>query len=192
MTDRGPGHNTPPDSSATSPKPSTPSSANGSKIISLKGVSADDRVWVALGGGRFCLDALTRREFGDHDPVCTLSWTNADMPPHMNAAQLAVLLRVVNQHSKVYKLGSNSCYWYAYTVAEVIRRHFGAVQTECARFSDRGKYRGVKPNLEDAVEDVFALYKDAWTAVVQEAEQRAVSCIDSLPKGFTHLSRIGG
>jgi len=145
---------------------------------SLMAVTADDRVWVAHGGRRTYLDFLTFHEFGDHNLVCTLFWPNPDLPPHMTAVQLEVLLRVVNQHSKMYKLSSNSCYWYAYTVAEVIYRHFRAMQTECDLFRDRGTYIGLKLNLEDAVNAVIVSYEDAWTAVVQEAEQRAVSGVD--------------
>ena len=191
MTDRGPKDCVPPPSSATSSKLSILSNGNSSKIISSKPVTANDRVCVPRDGGRAFLDALVFQEHGIHNIVCTLSWPNANSP-RMSAAQLAVLLRTVNKHNGFYKLDSHSCYWYAYTVAEVIRRQFQPVQTEGAVFGDRGKYFCLKPSLEDSVNAVIASYDEAWTALVQRAEDKKVSRMNLSPKNmFTHLNMIG-
>jgi hypothetical protein len=96
----------------------------------------------------------------------------------MSVAQFAVLLRAIHDHSKQYIADSNSCYWHAFTVVEVIHSKFSAVQTNGTAFSERGVYKKWKPDLEDAVQTVSKLYDAAWEKCAARAQERAVSSVD--------------
>ena len=65
------------------------------------------------------------------------------------------------------------------------------MQTEGPVFSDRGKYLCLKPNLEDSVNAVIAAYDEAWTALVQQVEDKKVSRINLSPNIFTYSNQIG-
>jgi hypothetical protein len=96
----------------------------------------------------------------------------------MSVAQLAVLLRAIHDHSKQYLANSNSCYWYAFTVVEVICSKFSAVQTNGTAFSERGVYKKWKPDIENAIGTVSLLYDAAWGKCTERAQKRAVSPVD--------------
>jgi hypothetical protein len=84
-------------------------------------VDADDRVRVPQNGLKANLEVFVLGEFGRHNEVCTLHWPHENSPPQMSAAQLAALLSAVHAYNDQYAANGNSCYWYAYTVMEVIQ-----------------------------------------------------------------------
>jgi hypothetical protein len=176
-TDRGPSKNN--NASSSLPSALPPSSrGNSCKVISFRPVPADDSVWVPQAGSKACLDLYTFSTHGEHNEICTLTWQDENLEPKMSVAQLAVLLRAIHGHSKQYIADSNSCYWHAFTVVEVIRGKFSAVQTNGTAFSERGMYKRWKPDLEDAVQTVSQLYDAAWEKCVVQAQERAVSSVD--------------
>jgi hypothetical protein len=117
---------------------------------------------------------------GKHNEISALTWPHGTSQPKMTVAQLAVLLRAIHDHSKNYTANSNSCYWYAFTVVEVIRGKFPAVQTNGPAFAERGEYMKWKPDLENAVQTVSLLYDAAWKKCAEQAQERAVSSVGLL------------
>jgi|SRR5882724_7959017 len=162
--------------SSSSPLPSIAPIATSSKIASGRRVPADDNVWVPEKGGEATLCKWVFHEHGKYRIVSQLTW--ADSQPTMSAAQLSILLRAIHEHSQFYHAKSNSCYWFAFTIMEVIRGKFPGIHTEGPAFKDRGEYLGWSADLEDAVATVSGLYDAAWVECAGQAQRRAVSYID--------------
>jgi hypothetical protein len=76
----------------------------------------------------------------------------------MSLAQLAVLLQTFNKHSAHYNPLTYQCYWYAYTIWEVLRIEFGGIVTENKLQDRRGKYKRVNVRREDSVEAIIEMY----------------------------------
>ena len=177
VTDRGPTKT----NRASPPLPSTPptpSRGSGSMASLFAIVDADDRVRVPENGLKANLELFALSEFGRHNEVCTLHWPRENSPPQMSAAQLAVLLSAVHAYNDQYAANGNSCYWYAYTVMEVIRTKFVAVQTEGSAFAERSMFARKKMDVEGDVEAVSKLYDTEWAKCSEQAQQRAVSSVN--------------
>jgi len=110
-------------------------------------------------------ELFTLSEFGQHNEVCTLHWPHDSSLSPMSAAQLAVLLSAVHAYNDQYAANGDSCYWYVYTVMEVIRSKFVAVQMEgrlASAFSERSMFARKKMDVEGNVEAVRKLYDTKW------------------------------
>jgi len=153
----------------------SPMDSSSNLPLSLTDVRANDLVFVP-GTRRYQpLDRYKKQLKEKHDILCTVTLTTP-----MSLAQLAVLLKAVNQHSVDYDLWTYQCYWYAYTVWEVLRTQYGGTVTENKLQDKRGKYMGVKIRREDSVEAISEAYRKAWqefcdeeTRVKQQAEDAA-------------------
>ena len=135
----------------SSPLPSiwpTPSRGSGSMSSLFTIVDADDRVRVPQNGLKANLELFTLSKFGRHNEVCMLHLEHAYSTPQMSVAQLAVLLSAIHAYNEWYAANSNSCYWYAYTVMEVICTKFVAVQLEGSAFSWRSMFVRKKMDVE--------------------------------------------
>jgi hypothetical protein len=162
ITERGP------DSDSGSSELSLASSSNhslSSRSQEERRVQADDRVVVY----ERCpsLASVQRRLRGDYIILCTVTPTKS-----MTLAQLAILLKVVSNHSVEYDL-KYQCYWYAYTVWEVIRTHFDGTVTNDELEHKRGKYLGKVVRKEDSVGEVTTAFDSEWrTYCDQENKER--------------------
>jgi len=96
----------------------------------------------------------------------------------MSAAQLATLLSAVHAYNDQYAANGNSCYWYTYTVMEVIRTKFVAVQTEGSAFAERSMFARKKMGVEGDVEAVSKLYDTEWAKCAEQAQKRVVSTVN--------------
>jgi hypothetical protein len=90
----------------------------------------------------------------------------------MSLAQLTVLLKAVSEHSVHYDLLKYQCYWYAYTIWEVVRTHFRGAVTENGMQNRRGKYKGVKIRREDSVAAATETYSLAWQMLCGEETRK--------------------
>jgi hypothetical protein len=156
VTDRGPGRD------EETRNVSADSSAN--LLLTSKDVWANDRIRVPGTTDSHSLESYKKfLKKNQYDALCTVTLS---LP--MSVAQLAVLLRAVYRHSVQYNLRKYQCYWYAYTVWEILRREYGG-QVSQNKFEDRrGKYMGVKIMREDSVEAITEAYKKEWKAFCDE------------------------
>jgi hypothetical protein len=95
---------------------------------------------------------------------------------HLKCLLLAILLSAVHAYNDQYAANGNSCYWYVYTVMEVIRTKFVAVQTEGSAFSERFMF-AKKMNGEGDVDAVRKLYDTEWAKCIEQARHREVSSV---------------
>ncbi|KIM81638.1 hypothetical protein PILCRDRAFT_498291 [Piloderma croceum F 1598] len=162
VTDRGP------DPDEMEARRNEPSSMSLSPVVSSAKLSsgdvwANDKVFIP-GTRRFqSLDRYKKHLGEQYDSLCTVT-LNAPM----SLAQLAVLLQAVYQHSVHYQLLTYQCYWYAYTVWEILRKEFGGAVSQNKLEDKRGKYMGVNIRREDSVEAITNAYKSAWVAFCNE------------------------
>jgi hypothetical protein len=139
----------------------SPSPAGSAADVSLSSgdVRANDRIFIP-GTRQFqSIERYKKKMSEEYDALCTVTLSTA-----MSLAQLAVLLKAVNQHSVHYKLLTYQCYWHAYTVWEILRKEFGGDVTQNKLQDRRGKYMGVNIRREDSVEAIIDAYRSAWTA----------------------------
>jgi hypothetical protein len=136
-------------------------------------VSANDRVHVPRQGLRAAFELLLN-DIGHFDVIAELRWpANLIAPSAMSAGQLSVLLLTIHDHRDLYTIDGNSCYWYAFTVMEVIRLKFGAQETRGPAFKDRSKAL-TKMNVGTAadIEEVGLLYDTNWADCMEKARKR--------------------
>lgn len=93
----------------------------------------------------------------NYDALCTVTPTKP-----MSLAELAILMTVVNNHAISYHLLKYQCYWYTYTVWEVIRTHFGGEVTGNTEENRRGKYMGVPITRGDSVAAITETFETEW------------------------------
>lgn len=168
-------------STGPSPNPSSASLPQSGAII-----HAVDRVVVYGTRTNQSLESYRRRLRKNYDALCTVTPT---IP--MSLAQLAILMKVVNDHSVEYDI-KYQCYWYAYTVWETIRTHFKGNVTENALEGKRGKYMGVRFRREDSVEAITENFETEWNAhckdeivdenTVQQAIREVICLCLSMPE----------
>jgi hypothetical protein len=125
-------------------------------------VRANDRIFIP-GTGAPSLDRFQKQLSKRYDALCTMTLVKP-----MSLAQLAVLLQTFNQHSAHYNPLTYQCYWYAYTVWEVVRLEFGGIVTENKLQDRRGKYKRVNVRHQDSVEAIIEMYTNAWRALCEE------------------------
>jgi hypothetical protein len=142
------------------------SPSSSSQLLPWSGgnVRANDRVFIPGTRHYQSLDRY-RKSLRDknYEVLGTVTLTKS-----MSVAELAILLRVVNEHSIHYDLLKYQCYWYAYTVWEVMRTHFGGVVVDNALISKRGKYMGITIRREDSVGAITRSFKSAWKELCEE------------------------
>jgi hypothetical protein len=168
VTDRGPNRSDMATRSSQNP-PISPSFAGPSSNFSPSSpeVRANDRIFVPGSEKYQPLDRYQKHLKETYNALCTVTPTSP-----MSLAQLTILLKAVGEHSVHYDLLKYQCYWYAYTVWEVVRTHFRGVVTENRLQGRRGKYKGVKIRREDSVEAATEIYSLAWNMLCEE-ETRA-------------------
>lgn len=83
----------------------------------------------------------------------------------MTLAQLAVLLNTIHRISDQYNALQYNCYWYTYTLREVIKQEFNCfiLSDEC--MSKRGLWGNINLMKEDLVDQVILDYNTAWGKV---------------------------
>jgi hypothetical protein len=117
--------------------------------------------WIFIPGtGAPSLERYHRRLSQTYDTLCTMTLL---MP--LSLAQLAVLLKTVNLHSVPF---TYQCYWYPYTIWEVLRREFGGFVTENKLQDKRGQYKGFNVRHENSVEGITDIYIRAWRTLCEE------------------------
>jgi hypothetical protein len=80
----------------------------------------------------------------------------------MSLAELAILLNTINEHSIHNDLYTYQCYWYAYTVWEILRTQFRGDVME-SEMQDKGRiYMGVNIRREDSMERIVHEYRCTW------------------------------
>jgi len=191
VTERGPD---PDDMSAKRRQNSSmlpsPMGSSSNLPLSLTDVRANDLIFVP-GTRRYQpLDSYKKQLKEKHDILCTVTLTTP-----MSLAQLAVLLKAVNQHSVDYDLWTYQCYWYAYTIWEVLRTQYGGTVTENKLQDRRGKYMGVKIRREDSVEAINEKYGKAWQTFCDEetrARQRAEEAARQLAQEAIQQAEVRG
>jgi hypothetical protein len=176
-TDRGPD----PDEMETrrNEHPSISPSADLSTDISLSSskVPADDRIFVP-GTQQFRSLERHKKLLGQKfDALCTIT-----LRAPMSLAQLAVLLKAVHQHSVDYDTLTYQCYWYAYTVWEIMRKEFDGDVSQNRLQDKRGKYMGVNIRREDSVEAITAAYESAWEVFCKEEKKERQKAEDDIRK----------
>ncbi|KAG2063094.1 hypothetical protein BDR04DRAFT_1199581 [Suillus decipiens] len=104
------------------------------------------------------------RTYGEFVRLTELQFTSARPSAH----QLSVLLSVIHQHSRAYKVRQYQCYWYAHTVWEVLKR----ISPDCFETEEsavRSSYRGLTIDKADSVDEIYNKYGKEWACVEQEA-----------------------
>jgi hypothetical protein len=164
VTDRGPNQSDMATRSGKNP-PLSPSSACPPATFSPSSpeVRANDRIFVPGWEKYQPVDIYERKLKEEYNALCTVTPTRP-----MSLAQLAILLKAVSKHSVHYDLLKYQCYWYAYTVWEVVRTYFSGAVTDDGLQRRRGKYKGVKIRREDSVEAATEMYGRAWTMLCEE------------------------
>ena len=176
VTDRGPTKNHGRSSSfplLSIPPTSSPHPSSGGSMI--RTVSADDCVWVPYKGLKKAFDSLVLKKMGGSNVVSELYWPSNEISlPAMSVMQLAVLLRTIHDHRDQYAANSHSCYWYAFTVMEVIRLKFGAHEEKGPAFGDRSRFLGKKMDVDDDTNAVSTLYDVRWADWMKKVKKREV------------------
>jgi hypothetical protein len=162
VTDRGPHR----DESTLQRENSSPSS---SPVVSAHNVSppsqnvrANDRIFIP-GTHAPTLDRYKKDMHPEYAPL----WTVTLSTP-MALAQLAILLKTVNDHSIHYDLRKHQCYWYAYTVWEILHTQFGGDVAETEVESRRERYIDINVRREDSVAAITEEYRSAWQVFCEE------------------------
>jgi hypothetical protein len=189
VTDRGPD---PDEMEARRKEPSSmslsPMGSSANLSLSSGDVWANDRIFIP-GTRRFqSLDCYKKHLGEKYDLLCTVT-LNAPM----SLAQLAVLLQAVYRHSVHYQLLTYQCYWYAYTVWEILRKEFRGEVSQNKLEDKRGKYMGVNIRREDSVEAITDAYKSAWMAFCDEEtrlRQQAEEVIRQVGALCSYFSRL--
>jgi hypothetical protein len=128
-------------------------------------VRANDQIFIP-GTGAPSLKRYKRQLSQRYNALCTMTLTTA-----MSLAQLAVLLQAVNLHSVYYNPLKYQCYWYAYTIWEVLCMEFGGIVAENRLQDKQGKYMGFNIACEDSVEAITGIYTCAWQKLCEEEIQ---------------------
>ncbi|KAG2093731.1 uncharacterized protein F5147DRAFT_720590, partial [Suillus discolor] len=100
--------------------------------------------------------------------LCTLDFSPLACP---SAAQVSILLSVVNQHAPYYDLYENQCYWSSFTVWETLKQLFpNCIETRSALVDQRSHYHGFAIRIADSVEVVCRDYDARWRDIENEEE----------------------
>ena len=162
ITDRGP-HTDKDTLQRENPSLSASPAASSSNFFpSSPNVRANDRIFIP-GNRAPSLDRYKKDILTEYVPLCTVTLLTP-----MSLAQLAILLKTINNHSIHYDLWAYQCYWYAYTAWEILRTQFGGSVTETEMQSRRGKYMGMNIRREDSVAAITEEYRSAWQAFCEE------------------------
>jgi hypothetical protein len=81
----------------------------------------------------------------------------------MSLPQLAVLLSTICNISTKYNPLQCNCYWYNYTLGEVILHDFAVLVSSNTKVAKRGKFMKQNFMLVDSVEEVRHNFHQAWT-----------------------------
>ncbi|KAG1763529.1 hypothetical protein EDD22DRAFT_886701 [Suillus occidentalis] len=151
-----------------------PSDNSSSKLIhksnllypSASETAAQDAVYTSSQGSTFpqyLADAYT--------PFTQLH--TLDFPPLAcpSAAQISILLSVVNEQAPNYHLYQNQCYWFAFTVWETLKKLFpDCTETHNTPIDQRAHYCGLAIRKADSVEAVCRDYGVRWRNIENEDE----------------------
>jgi hypothetical protein len=80
----------------------------------------------------------------------------------MNLAQLAVLLNTIHNFSSQYNSLKFNCYWYMFTLGEVICLGFDGLVSSDEKVGHRGFCGPLELRKVNSVDAVIADYREAW------------------------------
>jgi hypothetical protein len=115
-------------------------------------IHANDRIFIPRTGAP-SLEHYQRQLSKKCNALCTMTLIKP-----MSLAQLAVLLQMFNKHSAHYNPLMYQCYWYVYTVWEVLCIEFAGIVMENKLQNRWGKYKRVNVRCEDSVEAITEMY----------------------------------
>ncbi|KAF8590147.1 hypothetical protein K439DRAFT_1628053 [Ramaria rubella] len=89
-------------------------------------------------------------------------------------AQLVVLVRVVHDHHRAYRLLQYQCYWFSKVIYDVIKLKCGGDETANGHERQLGKFGGIRVRMgkKDTFEIVSKKYDAAWAIVKNEVRQK--------------------
>jgi hypothetical protein len=168
-----------PESSPESQRSSSDEVMRGSKIASSRPVAADDCVVLSKDGTERC---VTERQ-GKFQVIAVMTFKPPKAP---NLVTLATLFNVVSKHAPNYHIKHNQCYWFAFTVWQVMAPWASNIQ-ETANWSSRGTYSG--RSWGDGVSSV-AIQNEFQVALVEVMEKAKVKEVErcAVEEQVTNLS----
>jgi hypothetical protein len=127
------------------------------KLVSASNIPAIDRVVTPATIGRPTFEEFIKKQKQTHIILCTITLNRP-----MNLAQLAVLLNTIHNFSSQYDSLKFNCYWYTFTLGEVIRLGFDGLVSSDEKVGHRGFCGPLELRKVNSVDAVIADYREAW------------------------------
>lgn len=143
------------------------------KLVSAGDIPAADRVVTPAAIGRLTFEEFMKNQKKYHLILCTITLNRP-----MNLAQLSVLLDTIHNFSLKYDSLKFNCYWYTFTLGEVIRLGFDGLVSSDEEVGKRGFCGLLELRKENSVDPVMAAYQAAWINQQCIAEDQKVQKLE--------------
>ena len=90
----------------------------------------------------------------------------------MTIEHLAILLDAIHGTAPKYKASENNCYWYAWTISEVIKERFYFSTEDAKNIHKKGSYGFINLGKTDTVAQAITAYNTLWNSEQSQAEVR--------------------
>ncbi|KAG1742049.1 hypothetical protein EDB19DRAFT_1827961 [Suillus lakei] len=127
------------------------------KLVSASDIPAVDRVVTPAAIGRLTFEEFMKKQKKTHIILCKITLNRP-----MNLAQLSVLLDAIHNFSSQYDSLKFNCYWYTFTLGEVIRLGFDGLVSSNEEVRKRGFCGLLDLRKENSVDPVMVAYQAAW------------------------------
>ncbi|KAG1764680.1 hypothetical protein EV702DRAFT_1153476 [Suillus placidus] len=140
------------------------------KLVSAGDIPAVDRVVTPATIGRLTFEEFIKKQKRTHIILCKITLNRP-----MNLAQLSILLDTIHNFSSQYDSLKFNCYWYTFTLGEVIRLGFDGLVSSNEEVGKRGFCSLLELRKENSVDPVMVAYQAAWKISEQRiAENKRV------------------
>lgn len=127
------------------------------KLVSAGDIPAIDRVVTPATIGRLTFEEFIKKQKQTHIVLCTITLNRP-----MNLAQLSVLLDTIHNFSSQYDSLKFNCYWFTFTLGEVICLEFDGLVSSNEEVGKRGFCGLLELRKENSIDPVMVAYRAAW------------------------------
>lgn len=129
--------------------------------------NAVDRVTIPARSSRLTFEEYIQKRQQNYAILCRITLNSP-----MSLSQLAVLLTTIRKISTKYDPLRWNCYWYNYTLGEVIVRDFSGLVSSDTHVAKRGKFMNKNCILVDSVDEVRQNFRRAWADMEKRLASR--------------------